>query len=133
MFGVAKGSLAQFANASQDKLVHKPAGLAFDAAAALPISGLAALQALRDHVKVESGQRVLITGASGGVGSYAVQIAKARGAVVTGTCSAEKVDLVLGLGADAALDYRSQDFVAAGLAPSLHSASYVVIVASGVR
>jgi NADPH:quinone reductase-like Zn-dependent oxidoreductase len=110
VFGIGKGTYAEYAPAREDKLVLKPANLTFEQAAAVAISGLTALQAVRDHARVESGQKVLIIGASGGVGSYAVQLAKAFGAEVTGVCSTAKVDLVRSLGADHVIDYRREDF-----------------------
>jgi NADPH:quinone reductase-like Zn-dependent oxidoreductase len=110
VFGICAGSFAQYAGVRPDKLVPKPSNLSFEEAAAVPISGLAALQAVRDHGAVEAGQTVLIVGASGGVGSFAVQIAKAFGAEVTGVCSTAKVDLVRALGADHVIDYTREDF-----------------------
>ena len=110
VFGIAKGSYAEYACASEDRLALKPANLTFEQAAAVAISGLTALQALRDHAKVRPGQKVLIVGASGGVGTFAVQIAKAFGAQVTGVCSTTKVDLVRSLGADHVIDYTREDF-----------------------
>jgi NADPH:quinone reductase-like Zn-dependent oxidoreductase len=110
VFGIAGGSFAQYAAAREDKLAHKPANLSFEQAAVVPISGGTALQALRDAGRVEAGQKVLVIGASGGVGSYAVQLAKALGAHVTGVCSTAKVDLVRSLGADDVIDYTRQDF-----------------------
>ena len=110
VLGVADGSFAEFAVARADKLVPKPAMLSFDKAAAAPISGLTALQALRDSAELQRGQRVLVIGAGGGVGSFAVQIAKALGAEVTGVCSTSKVDLVRSIGADATIDYTREDF-----------------------
>ena len=109
VFGIASGSLAEFAAAREDKLAHRPEALPVVAAATVAVSGLAALQAVRDKAQVQPGQRVLITGASGGVGSYAVQIAKALGAEVTGVCSAGKVDFVRSLGADHVIDYGRDD------------------------
>lgn len=109
VFGIARGSFAQYALALEKKLTAAPAALSDPEAAVLGISGLTALQALRDVARVQPGQRVLILGASGGVGSYAVQIAKAMGADVTGVCSAEKAEFVLELGADRVLDYRTKD------------------------
>ena len=96
--------------AREDKLARKPANLTFEQAAVVPVSGLTALQALRDAGRVEPGQKVLITGASGGVGSYAVQLAKALGAEVTGVGSTAKLDLVRSLGADHVIDYTRDDF-----------------------
>jgi NADPH:quinone reductase-like Zn-dependent oxidoreductase len=115
VFGIGKGTFADYTSASQDKLAHKPANLTFEQAAAVAISGLTALQAVRDHGRVQSGQRVLVIGASGGVGSYAVQIAKAHGAEVTGVCSSSKVDLVWSLGADHVIDYRKDDIASASI------------------
>ena len=110
VFGICNGSFAEYARVRTDKLAPKPATLSFDQAAAVPISGLTALQAVRDHGRVQAGQRVLIVGASGGVGSFAVQIAKAFGAEVTGVCSPAKMDAVRALGADHVIDYTSDDF-----------------------
>lgn len=110
VLGIGKGTYAEYARAPEDKLVLKPASLTFEQAAAIAISGLTALQALRDHGKVQPGQKVLIIGASGGVGTYAVQLAKAFGAHVTGVCSTTKVDLVRSIGADHVIDYSSDDF-----------------------
>jgi NADPH:quinone reductase-like Zn-dependent oxidoreductase len=110
VFGIGKGSYAEYARALEDKLAPKPANLTFEQAAVLAISGLTALQALRDHGRVEPGQEVLIIGASGGVGTFAVQIAKAFGAHVTGVCSTTKVDMVRSIGADHVIDYTREDF-----------------------
>jgi NADPH:quinone reductase-like Zn-dependent oxidoreductase len=110
VFGIGKGSYAEYARAREDKLAPKPASLTFEQAAAVAISGLPALQGLRDHGKVRQGQKVLIIGASGGVGTYAVQLAKAFGADVTGVCSTTKVDMVRSIGADHVIDYTHDDF-----------------------
>ena len=110
VFGIGKGSFAEYARAREDKLAPKPANLSFEQAAAVAISGLTALQGLRDHGNVRPGQKVLIIGASGGVGTYAVQMAKAFGAEVTGVCSTAKVDLVRSIGADHVIDYTREDF-----------------------
>jgi NADPH:quinone reductase-like Zn-dependent oxidoreductase len=110
VFGICDGSFAEYARVRTDKLAAKPANLTFDQAAAVPISGLTALQGVRDHGHVQTGQKVLVVGASGGVGSFAVQIAKAFGAEVTGVCSAAKVDAVRALGADHVIDYTRDDF-----------------------
>ncbi len=126
VFGIAKGSFAEFAAAREDKLARKPAGLSFDQAAAVPVSALTALQGLTDVGHLAAGQRVLITGASGGVGSYAVQFAKALGAEVTGVCSASKADLVRSLGADRVLDYTRQDF-----ADDAHRYDLILDIAGG--
>jgi NADPH:quinone reductase-like Zn-dependent oxidoreductase len=110
VFGIAKGSYAEFALAPEDKLAPKPANLTFEQAGVVAISGLAALQGLRDRGKVRPGQKVLIIGASGGVGTYAVQLAKAFGAEVSGVCSTTKVDMVRSIGADQVIDYTHEDF-----------------------
>jgi NADPH:quinone reductase-like Zn-dependent oxidoreductase len=110
VFGIGKGSYAEYVCAREDKLAPKPANLTFEQAAVLAIMGSTALQALRDHGRVEPGQEVLIIGASGGVGTYAVQIAKAFGAHVTGVCSTKKVEMVRSIGADHVIDYTSEDF-----------------------
>lgn len=105
VFGTGQGTFAEFARASEGKLAPKPAGLSFEQAAAVPVSAMTALQAVRDHGRVQPGHQVLVLGASGGVGSYAVQISKAYGAVVTGVASRAKLDFVRELGADVVLDY----------------------------
>lgn len=109
VFGIANGSFAEYATVPVGKLATKPANLSFEQAAAVPVSGLTALQGLRDQAQVEAGQKVLILGASGGVGTYAVQIAKTFGAEVTGVCSTGKVDMVRALGADHVVDYTKED------------------------
>ncbi len=110
VFGVSKGSFAEYAAAREDKLARKPESLTYEQAAVLGISGLTALKAVQDVARVEAGQRVLVIGASGGVGSYAVQIAVALGAHVTGVCSTAKTDLVTALGAERVIDYTTSDF-----------------------
>jgi NADPH:quinone reductase-like Zn-dependent oxidoreductase len=110
VFGVGKGSYAEYVCAREDKLASKPENLTFEQAAVVPIMGLTALQALRDHGKVRQGQEVLIIGASGGVGTFAVQIAKAFGARVTGVSSTGKVEMVRSIGADHVIDYTREDF-----------------------
>lgn len=110
VFGTANGSFAQFAAAKEAKLAHMPASLTFEQAAVVPVSGLTALQGLRDQARLEPGQHVLIIGASGGVGTYAVQLAKSFGAEVTGVCSTAKTDLVRSIGADHVIDYTKEDF-----------------------
>src|SRR4029077_15814401 len=110
VFGVGRGSFAEYAVAREDKLARTPANLTSRQAAAVPISGMTALRALRDAGRLEPGRRVLILGASGGVGTYAVQLAKALGAHVTGVCSTAKIDLVRALGADQVIDYTHDDF-----------------------
>jgi NADPH:quinone reductase-like Zn-dependent oxidoreductase len=109
VFGVSKGSYAEYAVALEDKMALKPTTSSWEQAAVVPISGLTALQALRAG-GVGADQSVLIIGASGGVGSYAVQLAKAQGAKVTGVCSTAKMDLVRSLGADRVIDYTTEDF-----------------------
>ena len=109
VFGIARGSFAEFAVALEDKLAHKPSVLTFAQAAAMPVSGLTALRAL-DAAGVCAGQSVLVVGASGGVGTYAVQIAVASGATVTGVASAAKAQLVVDLGAVDVIDYAYEDF-----------------------
>src|SRR5436190_3430203 len=110
VFGIGQGSFAEYTRARQDKLARKPASLTFGQAAAVAVSGLTALQGLRDAGRLKPGQHVLITGASGGVGTHAVQLAKALGAQVTGVCSPAKTDLVTSIGADHVLDYTRDDF-----------------------
>lgn len=109
VYGTGHGSLAEFARAREDRLAAKPVSLSFEQAAAVPVSALTALQALRNAGRVAPGQTVLVIGASGGVGTYAVQLAKAFGAEVTGVCSTTKVDLVRSLGADHVIDYTRSD------------------------
>ena len=106
----AAGSFAEYAVARADRLASKPDNVSFEEAAAVPISGFAALQAVREHGGVRAGQRVLIIGAGGGVGTFAVQIAKADGAEVTGVCSTAKTELVRSIGADHVIDYTREDF-----------------------
>ena len=110
VFGTAPGSWAEYAAASVTRLATKPPSVSFEDAAALPIAALTALQGLRDVGKVTAGQTVLINGASGGVGTYAVQIAKALGADVTAVCSTRNVDQAHALGADRVIDYTKEDF-----------------------
>lgn len=107
VFGIANGSCAEYVTADENKLIPKPADLTFEAAAAATVSGITALEALTDVGQVQAGQHVLVVGASGGVGTYAVQIAKALGAKVTGVASASKADLLHSLGADHVIDYET--------------------------
>jgi NADPH:quinone reductase-like Zn-dependent oxidoreductase len=109
VFGWCDGSFAEYASAPEDQLAAKPATLSFEQAAVVPISGFAALQGLRDVGGIQAGQRVLIIGAAGGVGSFAVQLAKAFGAQVTGVASTSQLELVRSIGADAVIDYTRQD------------------------
>ena len=110
VFGYCDGAFAEYASAPEDHFVPKPAGLSFEQAAAVGVSATTALQLLRDQGKVKPGQSVLINGASGGVGPFAVQIAKAFGAEVTGVCSTTNVDMVRSIGADRVIDYTETDF-----------------------
>jgi len=110
VFGVCKGAFAEYACAPEDRIVLKPESVSFDRAAAVPIAGLTALQGLRDKGHLQPGQNVLINGAAGGVGTFAVQIAKSFGANVTGVCSTKNVELVRSLGADRVIDYTRDDF-----------------------
>lgn len=110
VFGTAPGAWAEYALSREPRLVRKPANVSFEEAAAVPIAGITALQALRDHGRVEAGQKVLINGASGGVGTYAVQIAKSFGAEVTAVCSTRNVEQARSLGADHVVDYTQEDF-----------------------
>jgi NADPH:quinone reductase-like Zn-dependent oxidoreductase len=110
VYGTCGGSLAEYARTQVGLLARKPANLSFEQAAAIPVSGVTALQGVRDRAEVHAGQKVLIIGASGGVGTLAIQIAKASGAEVTGVCSTAKTDLVRGLGADHVVDYTREDF-----------------------
>jgi NADPH:quinone reductase-like Zn-dependent oxidoreductase len=114
VFGWCDGSFAEYASVPEGQLAPKPTNLSFEQAAAVPISAFAALQALRDTGGVQPGQKVVIIGASGGVGSFAVQLAKAFGAEVTGVCSTKSLDLVRSLGADHVSDYTQQDFTRTG-------------------
>jgi NADPH:quinone reductase-like Zn-dependent oxidoreductase len=114
VFGTCTGALAEYVGTLEDKLDRKPSNLTFEQAAAVPTSGLAALHGIRDAGKVQPGRKVLINGASGGVGTFAVQIAKALGAEVTGVCSTGNVELVRALGADQVIDYTQEDFTQGG-------------------
>ena len=114
VFGVCDGAFAEYATARSDRVAPKPANLTVEQAATVPTSGCTALQAVRNNGKVLPGQKVLIIGAAGGVGSFAVQIAKAFGAHVTGVCSTTKVNLVRSIGADDVIDYTRDDFAETG-------------------
>jgi NADPH:quinone reductase-like Zn-dependent oxidoreductase len=110
VFGIGKGAFAEYVRAPEAKLAPKPANLTFEQAAVVAVSGLTALQGLRDRGRVHAGQKVLIIGASGGVGTYAVQLARAFGAQVTAVCSTTKVEMVRALGAEHVIDYTQDDF-----------------------
>jgi NADPH:quinone reductase-like Zn-dependent oxidoreductase len=114
VFGWCAGAFAEYASAHEDQFVAKPANLTFEQAAAVGVSASTALQLLRDNGKVQPGQKILINGASGGVGTFAVQIAKAFGAEVTGVTSTNNVDLVRSIGADHVIDYTQDDFTTGG-------------------
>jgi NADPH:quinone reductase-like Zn-dependent oxidoreductase len=114
VFGASKGSYAEYAAASDDELAPKPANLTFEQAATVPMAGLVALQAIRDQGKIRAGQTVLVNGASGGIGTFAVQIAKALGAEVTAVVSTRNLELVRSIGADHVIDYTKQDFTSSG-------------------
>ena len=114
VFGAAKGAFAEYAIAAERNLVHKPEEVSFVDAAAIPTGGLTALQGLREQGHIESGQRVLIIGASGGVGIYAVQIAKSSDTHVTAVCSTRNIDMVTRIGADEVIDYTQQDWDGTG-------------------
>ena len=114
VFGWCTGAFAEYARASENQFVRKPANLTFEKAAAIGVSATTALQLLRDEGKVKPGQKVLINGASGGVGTYAVQIAKAFGADVTAVCSTRNVEMMRSIGADRVVDYTREDFTKGG-------------------
>lgn len=115
VFGdISLGGFAEYASAVEDKLVLKPTGLSFEEAAAVPVSALTALQALRDEGKIKRGDKVLVNGASGGVGTFAVQIAKSFGAEVTAVCSTNKMEMVRSIGADHVIDYTKENFTKNG-------------------
>jgi NADPH:quinone reductase-like Zn-dependent oxidoreductase len=114
VFATCSATLAEYGRVAEDKLALKPANLTFEQAAAVPTAALTALQGLRDVGRVQPGQKILINGASGGVGTFAVQIAKALGAEVTGVCSTRNVDMVRSLGADHIIDYTQEDFMQSG-------------------
>lgn len=114
VYGSCSSALAEYVRVAEDKLAIKPANLTFEQAAAVPTAALTALQGLRDVGKVKPGQKVLINGASGGVGTFAVQIAKALGAEVTGVCSTRNVEMVRSIGADHVIDYTKEDFTKSG-------------------
>jgi NADPH:quinone reductase-like Zn-dependent oxidoreductase len=114
VFGAAPGAFAEYVVVNPARMAKIPEGIEFAQAAAVPVAAVTALQALRDHGGLRAGQRVLVNGASGGVGSFAVQIAKAMGAEVSAVCSTRNVDLVRSLGADRVFDYTTEDFTQSG-------------------
>jgi len=114
VFGAHSKTFAEYVCVPEDGIALKPANLTFEQAAAVPLAALTALQGLRDHGRVQPGQKVLIIGASGGVGTFAVQLAKWLGADVTGVCSTRNVDLVRSIGADHVIDYTQEDFTQNG-------------------
>src|SRR5438876_11279166 len=114
VFGARDGAFAEYVAAKEEKLVLKPANVSFEQAAAVPVAGHTALQALRDKGQIQPEQKVLINGAAGGVGTFAVQIAKSLGAEVTGVCSTRNVEMVRSIGADKVIDYTREDFTSNG-------------------
>jgi NADPH:quinone reductase-like Zn-dependent oxidoreductase len=114
VFGTRKGAFAELALGSDKSIAPKPGGLTFEQAAAIPVAGCTALQALRDKGRIEAGHKVLINGGAGGVGTFGVQIAKAFGAEVTGVCSTRNVELVRSIGAEHVVDYTQEDFTRSG-------------------
>ena len=114
VFGACSGAFAEYACAREVALASKPANVSFEQAASAPVAGLTALQGLRDKARVQPGQKVLINGAAGGVGTFAVQIAKVLGAEVTGVCSTRNVEMVRSIGADTVIDYTREDFTSNG-------------------
>jgi NADPH:quinone reductase-like Zn-dependent oxidoreductase len=114
VFGACNGSFAEYACARESKIAIKPSEVSFEEAASVPVAGLTALQGLRDKAQLQPGQKVLINGAAGGVGTFAVQIAKAFGGEVTGVCSTRNVDLLRSIGADSVIDYTQEDFTSNG-------------------
>lgn len=114
VFGGCEGAAAEYATAREKNLAKKPAKVTFEEAAGVPVAGMTALQGLREHAKAGAGQRVLVNGAAGGVGTFAVQIGKALGAEITGVCSTRNVEMVRGLGAERVIDYTREDFTRGG-------------------
>ena len=121
MFGACQGAFAEYACASEAALVMKPGNVTFEQAAAVPVAAITALQGLRDKGRIRAGQKVLINGAAGGVGTFAVQIAKVFGADVTGVCSTRNVEMVRSIGAGHVIDYTREDFTKNGSGMSSYS------------
>ena len=115
VFGICDGAFAEYAAVGVNKLAMKPGNLSFEEAATVPITGTTALQAVRDHGQVQTGQSVLVIGAAGGVGSFAVQIAAAFGGIVTGVCNTTQIDVVRSIGAEHVIDYTREDFAELGV------------------
>jgi NADPH:quinone reductase-like Zn-dependent oxidoreductase len=126
VFGACRGAFAEYVCALEDKLAPKPANRSFEDAAALPVAALTALQGLRDKGRIQPGQKVLVDGASGGVGTFAIQIAKSFGAEVTAVCSTQKMDIARSLGANHVIDYTQEDFTKSAL-------RYDLILAANAR
>jgi len=114
VFGVCRGAFAEYACTTEDKLARKPANISFEAAAAVPVAAITVLQGLRDKGRIQQRQKVLVDGASGGVGTFAVQIAKSFGAEVTAVCSTRNVEAARSIGADHVIDYLREDFTKSG-------------------
>jgi NADPH:quinone reductase-like Zn-dependent oxidoreductase len=114
VFGVSRGAFAEYACSTEDKLALKPANISFEDAAAVPVAAITVLQGLRDKGQIQQGQKVLVDGASGGVGTFAVQIAKSFGAEVTAVCSTRNMDTARSIGADHVIDYTREDFTQSG-------------------
>jgi len=114
VFGSTRGSFREYVCAAETRMVRKPAAVSFEAAAAVPVAGLTALQAVRHHANIQPGQKVLINGAGGGIGTFAVQIAKASGAEVTAVCSTRNQDVARSIGADHVIDYQREDCTRSG-------------------
>jgi NADPH:quinone reductase-like Zn-dependent oxidoreductase len=130
VWGSMSGAFAEYAVSREARLVPKPPNVGFEKAAALPIAAVTALQGLRDHGKLQSGQRVLVNGASGGVGTFAVMIAKAMGAHVTGVCSTRNIEMVRAIGADEVIDYTTTDYTKTG---ARYDVIFDTVTTKGIR